>query len=105
MPKPPLDSLKAMSNSEKIKLCEELGLSIPKYEAGTKDHVIHMHLLYLLKHHFGYAGEKAKSTGRRPTKPSTVTILESREELKKLSAKIDYLTLLVQRLQIERNRK
>ena len=98
VPKPSMDELKAMSNEEKIELCGRLGLTIPRYEEGAKDHVIHMHLLHILKVHFGYAENKPRNAGRRPKLTTTVTIHESHEQLKRLEAKIDALTQLVEKL-------
>lgn len=98
LPKPTLDSLKQMDNAEKIELCKRLGLNIPHYEEGAKDHVIHMHLLHILKLHFGYAEDKPRNAGRKPTKTTTLTIHESNAELKKISAKLDHLTALVEKL-------
>jgi hypothetical protein len=97
--KPELEELKAMSNAEKMALCLRLGLSTPRYEEGAKDHIVHMHLLHILKLHFGYAGDKPKNVvGRRPSKPTTLAIHESNAALKGITLRLDNLTRLVEKL-------
>lgn len=96
--KPDLDELKALSNAEMLNLCQTLGLSIPHYEEGTKDYVVHMHLLHLLKLHYGYSENKPRNAGRRPSLPTTLAIHESNAELKKITAKLDRVLGLLEKL-------
>jgi hypothetical protein len=96
--KPTLDSLKAMSNEEKLQLCAKLGVQVPRYDSDSPSGVVHMHLLHLLKLHYHYTEERKKAGGRPATRPTTVQIHESAEEIRSLNRKMDILTEMVRQL-------